>query len=137
LDEDDGNIAFFKEVSDEIYNLLPFDKKIKFAIELSEEQASETKDEDNHKERFFRLLHFLDVNYVKPIHWAKYVIDSARKNSKETKVVLDDQISLQSVYESLKESQIEQLFSSFLEDNQLKQDYLAYTAKQQGKRYLE
>jgi hypothetical protein len=137
LDEDDGNIAFFKEVSDEIYNLLPFDKKIKFAIELSEEQASETKDGDNHKERFFRLLHFLDVNYVKPIHWAKYVIDNARKNSKETKVVLDDQISLQSVYESLKESQIEQLFSSFLEDNQLKQDYLAYTAKQQGKRYLE
>jgi hypothetical protein len=137
LDEMDK--SFFLEAAKTIYDWLPVDKKIKLVLELSNEGVSSI-EELRGRERFFRLLHFLEVNYVMPASWAKRTIESLKTISRAQhtpdiqtlKIELEEVGSLDGVSEKLKESGVTELFYSTIEKLEVKNQYNSYLVSKKG-----
>jgi hypothetical protein len=135
----DEVVAFYKKAFEEIYTWLPDEKKDKLNFELRTEGLY-TFAEGNEKERFFFILNFFEINYVKPIDWAKQSIESLRKigeidargNLKKIRLELDEQTDLEEASKWLSESGLKELFYSTLEQMDLKGEYEYYIQSKKG-----
>ncbi len=123
--------SFFKEASNVIYNWLSPEKRLKFSQELATEGLSNIEDLKE-KERFFRLLHFLEVNYIKVVEWAGKTLESlnainkSSKNPvKDIKLELTEQegTSFSEIFNDLSESKIKTLFYSTLDQLEISSEY--------------
>lgn len=133
VDKDD--LSFFRDATNKIYNWLPLDKKTKLNIELASEELSNI-EELAEKERFFRLLHFLEVNYIKVVDWAEQTIQRLKRfdeaheitNIKDIEIELVERetFSLHKIFNELSESGIKDLFYSTLDSLELEKEYKYY-----------
>ena len=133
VDKDD--LAFFRDAANKIYDWLPPDKKIKLHIELASEGLSNI-EELAENERFFRLLHFLEVNYIKVVDWTEQTIQRLKRfdeaheitNIKDIEIELAERetFSLHKISNELLESKITDLFYSTLDSLELGKEYKYY-----------
>jgi len=85
-EEDD----FFEEASSLIYNQLSEEDKIQLHTELADEETPDIKELEP-KIRFFRLLNFIEVRYVRVEDWTKKTFDSLEYiNSKSQNLPIED-----------------------------------------------
>jgi len=132
---DKNDLSFFGDAAREIYDWLPPHKKTKLNIELASEGLSNI-EELSEKERFLRLLHFLEVNYVRVVDWAEQTIQKIRKldethkitNIKSIEIDLVERktFSLQDISNELSKSGIKDLFYSTLNSLELGKEYKYY-----------
>lgn len=142
---DESDNEFFEEATKEIYKWLPLHKKVKLNNELLNEGVVGLKDL-NVTERFFRLLHFIDVNYIKPVDWCQQTVGSIKRintpievnNFQLIKVELKEGIYLDEISEKLAKSEIKKLFFSTLEEIGVKDRYEKYLKdKKEGRMTYE
>jgi hypothetical protein len=123
---------FYKQASKMIYKWLPPDKKIKLNFELIGEGKSGIRDMED-EERFFRLMNFLEVNYVRVKDW---VDETAKRLQKLNEMLGDNQIKdieielfgnkkvkLLEVRRELSDTQLQNEFFSTLKNLKLENDY--------------
>ena len=132
---DENDKSFFRDAATAIYNWLPPDKKIKLNLELASEGLSNI-EELKEKERFFRLLHFLEVNYVKVVDWTEQTIARLKRinETQEITKIKDIEIELpekgrtsfRKITSELSESEIKDLFYSTLDSLELGKEYKYY-----------
>ena len=135
----DEQKQFFKEAYKIIYHWLPFDKKIKLALELASEGLTDT-EKLNEREQFFHLLHFLEVNYVKIINWTEKTLDllniinqtQLERNKQRIEIAFDGENNLTDVYQNLKKSEVDRLFFSVLDQLEIKSEYEQYLLNLKG-----
>lgn len=133
VNEDDK--SFFRDAANAIYEFLPLDKRIKLNLEFMSEGFSDIK-ELGEKERFFRLLHFLEVNYIRVVDWAGGTIerlrriDEAQKKSSIKDIEIElfgkEKTSLYKIYKELSDRKIKDLFNSTISSLELEQEYKRY-----------
>ena len=136
---------FFEEGSAIIYDSLPFEDKVKLHRELLDEGFLTIEDLTPVSERFFRLLHFLDVNYVKPADWTRETIEIIKKFSRKEmgqdsflKVELKKELYLQDIGQLLGQTKPKEAFSTALLEMKLSDKYQKYLSnKVEGKQFYE
>ena len=134
---DDELRKFFKEASKTIYDWLPIDKKNKLSQEIASEGLLDIRDMED-EDRFFRLLNFLEMNYVKIGQWMeetlKHVseLSNLSKEKKVTDVEIqfsEEKVGLSTMSAEFSQSEIESLFRSTLKNLGLVENYKKYTEK--------
>jgi hypothetical protein len=142
---DENAKSFFRDAAHTIYEWLPTDKKIKLGLELTAEGLSNI-EELSEKERFFRLLHFLEVNFVKVVDWAAETLELLRKvneaqknpsiNDVELGLFEKEKTTLYQILKELSETEIGKQFNATLAKLQVEEEYKRYiiTIKEVGKR---
>lgn len=126
---------FFQEASSLLYNWLPEEEKRQLHIELAGEEILSIK-ELRPDLRFFRLLHFIQVKYVKVEEWIARIfgfvktINSNNPDFPITDVVLKDandkNVSLGVLWKALKTVMSEIDFQSFLKQLELQEGFRTY-----------
>ena len=137
--------SFFKEASYIIYNWLPSEKKLKLSQELVNEGFSNIEDLKE-KERFFRLLLFLEVNYIKVVEWADTTLESLNAINKSSKNPIKDiklefteqeGTSFLEILNELTESRIKSLFYSTLDQLEISSEYKKHLFPKKGAKNYE
>jgi hypothetical protein len=130
--------VFYEQAAKEIYDWLPVEKKVKLGNELSSEGVLDITDLDI-EERFFRLLNFLELNYIKPIEWTKEAVETLNKIDSEklvktgifdekSKIIeLEPNINLNKLFKELSTIRLREDFTLTLEKTQVIAAYLAYS----------
>lgn len=133
-DEDE---KFFRDGSKMIYDWLPVEMKNKLSQEIAAEGLSDIMDL-REKERFFRLLNFLEINYVKIGLWMNKTLQHVGKlrgPQKENSVsdieieFGEEKIRLSAMLAEFSENGIEALFHSTVKNLGLVEKYKTYTEK--------
>lgn len=131
---DHPDYKFFEQAATEIYEWLPNDKRMKFDMELISEGFSDIEDL-NVRERFFRLLHFLEVNYVKPVNWANNILESpiftrrVEGNLPRFWIELENEVRID---ELAKQLEVTEAFHSVLKDLKIDFEYKRYLENLKG-----
>lgn len=138
---DDNDKEFFLSASKIIYDWLPYEKKTKLSLELSSEEISDIW-ELKEKELFFRLMHFLETNYIRIGDWMDKTTECVEKinGTQINNKVRDIEIELTEgqktrISEARKEffqSGIKDLFYSTIESLNLRSEYKRYVDSKQG-----
>jgi len=140
---DDNERKFFKEAISMIYEWLADDKRLKLNLELVSEGFSGIKDLSD-KELFFRLLNFLEANYVTVKGWTNYILESLKNinstvkdsNSKvydvEVKLSSERSLKISEVARELSECDLEEFFVSILRKLGTEEQYKRYLAFQRA-----
>jgi hypothetical protein len=132
---------FYSQAAKKIYDWLPEEKKDKLGSELSSEGLSSLYELES-KERFLRLINFLDLNYLKPIEWAEKSIEifktlvtsqqlDLRGEVREPRIEIQPQISLFQILKSADKSGMQTAFSSALEKADVSFEYSNYYPKKE------
>jgi hypothetical protein len=132
---------FFSKAAKKIYDWLPEEKKDKLGSELSSEGLASLYELES-KERFLRLINFLDLNYLKPIEWAEKSIEifktlvtsrqlDLRGEVREPRIELQPQISLSQILKNADKSGMQTAFNSALENADLSFEYSNYYHKKE------
>jgi hypothetical protein len=133
-DEDE---KFFRDGAKMIYDWLPVEMKNKLGQEIAAEGLSDIMDLGE-KKRFFRLLNFLEVNYVKIGLWMNKTLKHVEKlQDPQKKDSISDieiefggeKIRLSDMLAEFTKNEIDVLFDSTLKNLGLTEKYKAYTEK--------
>jgi hypothetical protein len=131
-DKDEDN--FFEEASGLIYNWLSDEEKLQLNLELIEEETINIKNLKP-KLRFFRLLHFLYVKYIRVDDWViKLHVFLETINSKTQKIIVDlkfkdtneEEVSLLEYSKKLRSANLKSFFEELLEQTELKEEFNFY-----------
>ncbi len=132
-DEDD----FFEAASLLIYNWLSNEEKLQLHLELIEEEILNIKTL-RPKLRFFRLLHFLNVKYVRVDGWVTEIhgfLETINSKSQKNQNIIEDitfkdtneeEVSLFEYSTKLRSANLKSLFEEFLEQTELKEEFNFY-----------
>lgn len=133
-DEDE---KFFRDGSKMIYDWLPVEMKNKLSQEIAAEGLSDVMDL-RAKERFFRLLNFLEINYVKVGLWMDKTLQlvaklrGSRKENSVSDIEIEfgnEKIRLSAMLAEFSENEIDGLFHSTLKNLGIVEKYKTYTEK--------
>ena len=130
---DDKDKIFFKKAAEIIYNWLPPDKKNKFGRELYDDEVVDAADLKEY-ELFFKLLNFLETNYIRVGSWAKETLGRTdRTGSGINNAIRDveltcgkEKIKLSEIYAEHQKSGIEEKFRTTIEELGLQKTYQFY-----------
>lgn len=123
--------SFFREAANTIYEWLPIDKRVKLGLELASEGKSNI-EELNERDRFFRLLHFLEVNYIRVVDWSGNTlklletVNQAKESpikDIELRLFEKEKNSLTKIFKELSETGIRSLFYDTLNKLELSEEY--------------
>jgi disulfide oxidoreductase YuzD len=156
--DDKENLGFYEQAAKEIYEWLSIEKKDKLANELFSMELSNINDLDP-RERFFMLMNFLEVNYVKPLEWAKEAIEILARSQEPTQnevqhasnyqkdaiigsnkaktIELEHEVNLNVLVEKTSTFWLREEFNSTLEKLGLNQAYKQLLETKRGKKVYE
>ena len=130
-EEDD----FFEEASSLIYSWLSEEEKRQLQAELIEEETASIQ-ELRSDLRFFRLLHFIQVKYIKVEEWISAIFHLLEVvNSKSPNVQIEDivfkdaddkDVSIRKIQGELRIAKPETIFQGFLEQIKLRSEFSRY-----------
>ena len=133
INEDDR--LFFREAANAIYEWLPIDKRVKLGLELASEGKSNI-EELKERARFFRLLRFLEVNYIRVVDWSDNTLKLLEKVNQAKESPIEDielrlfekeKNSLTKIFKELSETEIRSLFYDTLDKLELSEEYAKYS----------
>lgn len=127
--------SFFREAANAIYEWLPIDKRVKLSLELASEGKSNI-EELKERDRFFRLLRFLEVNYIRVVDWSSDTLKLLEKVNQAIESPIEDielrlsekeESSLTRILKELSETGIRSLFYDTLGKLKLSEEYAKYS----------
>jgi hypothetical protein len=130
---DEKDKVFFKKAAKIIYDWLPPDKKNKFGRELSDDGVVDPEDLKEY-ELFFKLLNFLETNYIRVGFWARETLDRAKNIGSDKNSAIQDvemtcgkeKVRLSRISVEHQKSGIEEIFQKTVEELGLQKTYQFY-----------
>lgn len=138
----DSERSFFEKAAIIIYEWLSDEEKLKLNSELSSEGLLDI-DDLRITDRFFRLLNFLEVNYIKVQKWIEEIFQCLKEinaisqnNTKikdvEIKHFRGESLRISEVAEKFSETDLGDYFIATLRKLELEEEYKRYIARLRG-----
>jgi hypothetical protein len=140
LDIENENFDFFEEASSLIYTWLSEEERNQLLMELYGENVRNIA-ELSPELRFFRLLHFLEVRFIRVEKWVSRITELLENiSSKNSNLFIEDlifkdandeDVSLMELREKLGEVKPQSAFDDLLWQLEFKEDYERYMSSSQ------
>ena len=136
------NSGFFEEASSLIYRWLSEEERNQLIMELYGENVRNIA-ELSPELRFFRLLHFIEVRFIRVEKWISRIAELLQNISSKNpdlfmedlvfKDANDEDVSLFDLQEKLREVKPQSAFEDLLRQLELKEDYERYVSSSQDR----
>lgn len=134
---ENGEINFFEEASSLIYKWLSEEERMQLHREFYSEEVRDITELEPEL-RLFRLLHFIQVKYIKAEEWVSGIaglletISSENPNFLTEDVIFkdanDEDVSLMGLREKFSEARPQSAFTNFLRQLELQEEFERYLA---------
>jgi hypothetical protein len=140
LDSGNEELGFFEEATSLIYKWLSEEERMQLHREFHSEEVRDITELEPEL-RFFRLLHFIQVKYIKAEEWVRGISDLLETISSENpnffmkdvtfKDTNDEDVSLVELREKLSEARPQVAFANFLRQLGLQEEFERYLVSSQ------